>query len=244
MPKKKTPKKKAKRKAAKKTTAKKKAKAKSKKPRSKQPGKRNNYARIPKDILAEMDRAPRHTNGLDITDRQSMFVEHLLCAAKWNATKAAKLAGYSEKTAYTQGPAQLRNPSVCKYLRKRIDDRRRRLEVKQDKLIEAMAAIALFKPSEFVDVKNGTIIVKDLADIPLGIQGAVRSYEPVFSKWGQGIKVRFSDPIAATKLLMQHLGMLEIKARGGSKGTIVEFMERIHSQAKAVGEEAPDAETQ
>lgn len=233
MPKKKTPKKHGKKKRKTSRTGPSKS---TKKKGKKKPGKRNHYAHIPKDILAEMDHAPRHTNGFDITDKQSMFVEHLLCAAKWNATKAAKLAGYSAKTAYTQGPALLRNPSVCKYLRKRIDDRRRRLEVKQDKLVESMAAIALFKPSEFVDLKGGVLTVKDLDDIPLAIQGAVRSYEPVFGKYGKGIKVRFADPIAATKLLMQHLGMLEIKQRGDNRGLIVEMMERLHREAGKMGE--------
>jgi phage terminase small subunit len=208
------------RKRAKKKTKKRKTKKKTaRKPRSKQPGKRNNYAHIPKDIRAEMGRDPRHTNGFDITDKQVMFVEHLLCAAKWNATKAAKLAGYSAKTAYTQGPALLRNPSVQKYLRRRIQDRRRRLEVKQDKLIAEMAAIAFAKPSEFIMLEKGRLELKDLDDIPISIQGAVKGYESVPGKYGTALKVRFQDKIAAGRLLMQHFGMLEIRPRDGSKGS-------------------------
>jgi len=36
-----------------------------------------------------------------LSDKQTAFVEAYL--QTWNATKAAKTAGYSEKTAYSQG---------------------------------------------------------------------------------------------------------------------------------------------
>ncbi len=229
------PKKRAKKKTARKMTKKKAvrkvAKKTAKKKRRK--GTVNAYARRTKEEI-KRDGKSLHTNGFDLTDQQMLFVDKYLCEPNLNATKAAIAAGYSKKSAHSQASTLMANSKVKKYLRKRMKNRRERIEVKQDKLVGAMAAIALCKPSEFVDVRDGTIIVKDLADVPLEIQGAVRSYEPVFSKYGRGIKVRFADSIAATKLLMQHLGMLGDAGRESNVGTLVKMFDEMH--AKAEGE--------
>jgi phage terminase small subunit len=53
-----------------------------------------------------------------LTDKQRLFAEHYVGEARFNATKAATLAGYSPKTAYEIGSQNLRKLEI----RARIDE--------------------------------------------------------------------------------------------------------------------------
>lgn len=55
-----------------------------------------------------------------LTDKQQLFCEHYLICM--NATKAAKLAGYSEPTAYAIGAENLRKPQIRAYIDARLND--------------------------------------------------------------------------------------------------------------------------
>jgi len=53
-----------------------------------------------------------------LTNKQQVFVEHYL--RSWNAAKAARLAGYSEKTAQEQGSRLLSNAMVSQVIEERL----------------------------------------------------------------------------------------------------------------------------
>lgn len=225
-------------KTVKKKTAKKKAPVKKtkKKARSKQPGKRNMYARESKERLAKQGPS-LHTNGLDLTDRQVMFVDHYLGKANLNATLAAKLAGYAPHSAHSQATVLMANPRVKKYLRDRMDNRTHRLELDQNRILRELTTIAHSRPGEFAVWRNGRLTIKDSKKIPAYLQGAIKGLKPVVSK-GEvvALEITFYDKLKAAELLMRHTGMLEKMTREGSKGVIVEFMEQVHAQAKALVE--------
>lgn len=54
-----------------------------------------------------------------LTPKQEMFVEYYL--QTWNATKAAIMAGYSERTARQIGSENLSKPDIASYVRERIE---------------------------------------------------------------------------------------------------------------------------
>lgn len=54
-----------------------------------------------------------------LTDQQRAFADHYIETG--NATEAAKLAGYSEKTAYSQGGRLLKHVEVSAYIKERMD---------------------------------------------------------------------------------------------------------------------------
>lgn len=54
----------------------------------------------------------------ELTTKQRLFVEAYL--ANPNATEAAKAAGYSEKTAYSQGQRLLKNVEIAAALKERV----------------------------------------------------------------------------------------------------------------------------
>lgn len=55
-----------------------------------------------------------------LSDKQRAFVEHYV--RTWNATQAAKLAGYSDKAAYAIGAENLRKPQIRAAIDTRLDE--------------------------------------------------------------------------------------------------------------------------
>ena len=218
---------KAKRKVARKPV-KKKAKAKKRR--------RNEYARRTKKDLAE-NGPSLHTNGFNLTDKQMLFVKHYLGAANLNATEAARMAGYSAKSVNSQGPALLRNPQVKHYIRKRQDDRNRRHEVTEDKIVRELATLAFAEPGEFAEWDGDDLTIKSSRDIRKELRGAIKSLEPVITKWGRALKITFYDKVAAMQLLMQHRGMLNESTRDSDKGKIMKMFDETHAEADKMEED-------
>ena len=69
----------------------------------------------------------------DLNHRQTMFCKHYL--ATFNATKSAKLAGYSEKTAGAMGHELLKNPKIEHYIKTLFDMRADKVELTSDYIL-------------------------------------------------------------------------------------------------------------
>lgn len=84
------------------------------------------------------------THGL--TPKQYLFVvQYLLC---FNATRAAKLAGYSEKTAYSIGQENLKKPEIAAIIRTRIEEQ----TMGRDELLVRLSQHARGDLEQFVDI--------------------------------------------------------------------------------------------
>jgi phage terminase small subunit len=60
------------------------------------------------------------TDEIKLTRKQQVFIdEYLKC---WNAAEAARLAGYSERSAYSQGWENLRKPEIAAAIQARLDE--------------------------------------------------------------------------------------------------------------------------
>ena len=70
------------------------------------------------------------------TKKQQLFCDEYLI--DFNATRAAKDAGYSKKTAYSIGQENLKKPEIQKYLAKRMKERKERVEIDQDFVLDAI----------------------------------------------------------------------------------------------------------
>ena len=75
-----------------------------------------------------------------LTNKQSRFVEEYLIDL--NATQAAIRAGYSEKTARSQGQRLLTNVDIQERFKGQIEQRSERTEITADRVIQALADIA------------------------------------------------------------------------------------------------------
>ena len=83
-----------------------------------------------------------------MTDKQQLFVqEYLTCL---NATEAAKLAGYSSKTAYSIGQRLLKSSDIQKAINEGMSSRKQRTELTQDYVLDNLREII----TRCMDAKN------------------------------------------------------------------------------------------
>jgi phage terminase small subunit len=77
-----------------------------------------------------------------LTRKQELFVAEYLIDL--NATRAAVRAGYSPKTAYSQGQRVLRNVEIHKAIQAAMDKRAEKLEITADRVLKEIAKLAFF----------------------------------------------------------------------------------------------------
>lgn len=83
---------------------------------------------------------------MSLTNKQKAFIERYL-ANGFNATEAAKYAGYSENNAKEQGYENLTKP----HIKKHIDKRMQELAMGADEVLIRLAQTARFDPSDFIE---------------------------------------------------------------------------------------------
>lgn len=82
-----------------------------------------------------------------LTDKQKLFCDFYVGECRFNATKAAKMAGYSEKTAYQQGFELLRQPKIRNY----IDAALRQMTLGANEVLARLTEIANGSIESFLD---------------------------------------------------------------------------------------------
>jgi phage terminase small subunit len=70
--------------------------------------------------------------------KRKAFIRAYLGSAKGNATEAAKIAGYSEKTAYSQGSRLLKDAEVQKAIQKHVS----KVDISTERSLERVGIIA------------------------------------------------------------------------------------------------------
>lgn len=99
-----------------------------------------------------------------MNERQKRFADEYIISG--NATQSAISAGYSEKTAYSQGQRMLKNVEVSKYIKERTQTL---FEERSMSVAEALAIAASIARGEVQKGRNKTIdeltneIVKDVS---------------------------------------------------------------------------------
>lgn len=95
-----------------------------------------------------------------LTVKQRRFIEEY--CKHFNATRAAKEAGYSETTAHEIGAENLRKP----YIKERIDERLASLTMSADEALLRMSDYARGSFTPFLDLKENGDVLVNLSSIP------------------------------------------------------------------------------
>ena len=138
------------------------------------------------------------------------FVGELLADKSFNATNAARKAGYAHPSVAAN--KLMKNPIVLAHIGKAIHRREVRTEVTQDKVIKELAIVAFSNAQELFDKNDAIKAVKSMDEnTARAIQSIKISYttegsreEPVEVKH---VEVRFWSKTEALKMLAAHLGM-------------------------------------
>jgi phage terminase small subunit len=153
---------------------------------------------------------------MELTLKQERFIEEYLIDL--NATQAAIRAGYSEKTARSQGQRLLTNVDIQEAIQKAMNKRSKRTEITQDRVLQELAKVAFADIKDFVSFRTEkTVMDYDSEGEPVAayshvidlknsdeIDGAVIS--EVSLKDGQ-LKFKLHDKMKALQDIGRHLGM-------------------------------------
>lgn len=143
-----------------------------------------------------------------MTEKQKIFADEYLIDL--NATRAYKIAYprvKNDETAAAAAARLLKNVKVVTYIEKRMQDRQKRTEVTQDRVIEELAAIAFARASDFAQIVNGNVVLTDTADLT---ESQIKAIAGI--KEGKfGIELKLNDKEKALELLGRHLGMFKDK---------------------------------
>jgi len=136
------------------------------------------------------------TNKLTI--KQLKFVNEYLIDG--NATRAAKTAGYSYKTAYRTGADNLKKPQISAAIEKAVAKQAERTKVTADKVIAEYAKVGFSNVQDFHD-SNGA--PKAIHELSRDDAAAIKNFE--IGK--DGLKVTLHDKQKALDSLSKHLGL-------------------------------------
>lgn len=163
-----------------------------------------------------------------MTEKQKIFADEYL--VDLNATRAYRVAYPSVKkdeTAAQAGSRMLRNVKVAAYIQERMEERQKRTEITQDRVLEELAAIAFARATDYAEIKDECVKVKDTKSLT---EQQIRAIAGI--KEGKyGIELKLNDKEKALELLGRHLGMfkdkLEVSGLEEEKKKLGDILEQL-----------------
>lgn len=162
-----------------------------------------------------------------LTEKQKIFADEYL--VDLNATRAYRTAYPTVKkdeTAAAAGARLLRNVNVSAYVQERMQDRQRRTEVTQDRVIHELAAIAFAQITDYLEIRNNTVAIKDTAELSPGQISAIAGIK----EGANGIEIKLNSKEKTLELLGRHLGMwndkVEVSGLAEEQSKLSELLEQ------------------
>jgi len=155
----------------------------------------------------------------DLSEKQIIFAkEYLVCM---NATESAIKAGYSKKTAHSQGCRLLKNVKVKSYVEQCLQERASKLDITPNRILEELGSIAFFNINNIFDGDR----IKSINELPKEVARAISSIKLRKEKIdgddipSEVMEIKANDKLKAIEMLMRYLGMFEIDNKQGKEET-------------------------
>ena len=173
-----------------------------------------------------------------MTDKQKIFADEYLIDL--NATRAYRKAYPNckkDSSADAAARKLLGNTRIKKYISDRMEERQKRTEVTQDRVLQELAYIAFARVTDYATVKDDVVKIKNTDELT---EEQIRAISGI--KEGKfGIELKLNDKEKALELLGRHLGMwndkLDIKTPAIDDS--IKEMEAYFEQQKASGSGPP-----
>ena len=174
--------------------------------------------------------------------RQKRFVEEYLVDP--NATRCARRAGYSKRTADRIGSRLLRNVEVAGAVKQAQDERAERTRITADMVVQELALHAFGRMGDFYDKKTGKIV--EVHEMPHEAQARLSSIKLTRERTHSTtdgvtttsvneatIELRFWDKIRSLELLGKHLGMFTERVAVSTDVSLLEVTRAIEAKERA-----------
>lgn len=152
---------------------------------------------------------------MPITPKKQRFVDEYL--VDLNATQAAIRAGYSAKTAHSQGPRLLDDVGVKELIADAMAKRSEATKITAERVLQELGRVALFDPRRLLNADGSPRPINELDDDTAAVLAGMDISEEYIGTGedrrfvGYTKKVKFADKVGALQLAMRHLGMLTDK---------------------------------
>lgn len=187
-----------------------------------------------------------------LTNKQKLFIDYYLQC--WNAAEAARRAGYSERSAYSQGWENLRKPEIQSAISARLDE----AHMSADEALAILASHARGDIGEFLDIssvgfsldleeaqkKGITKLIKKIEQKVITINGKQEDKEIITTK------IELHDPQAAARDVLKIHGRYKENVDVTSGGEPLKpqidderFNRAVSSLADALREIVPNKDT-
>jgi phage terminase small subunit len=160
-----------------------------------------------------------------LSEREKLFCEYYLADANRNATEAAILAGYSEKTARQIATTTLSKVYIQKYLDLKTKPILDRLGIEQEKVYKEWGKLAFSTPNQVITSKGD---IPDCFEVThnfktLTIDGVeVESHE-------KQIAYKLAHKVKALMMLSESLGLIKPKETTGEGTTVHNLFLQINN---------------
>lgn len=168
--------------------------------------------------VAQARKSAPSTDEFGLTPKQRRFCDHLLADPDQNRRKAYIAAGYTHKTMQKvdRGTYRLmRTPHVRAYLMKRQKEMRKRMNTKQNRVLDELACIGFMDPADLFDDYG---CLKHIQDIPAFARKAISQID-VFTEYegrgndrkaiGTTSRIKFHDKKGALDSIARILGYFQ-----------------------------------
>lgn len=156
-----------------------------------------------------------------LSERERRFVDAYCGQAEGNATTAARIAGYSEKSAARIGYRLSKKVHVRSEIERRQSMRAEESGITQTRVLNEVALLAFSDVTHYVVDDNGEVALA--AGAPVGAMRALASIKRRITTRGRGddrevtreVEVRLWDKPGPLKLAGQHVGLFPNKVEHG-----------------------------
>jgi hypothetical protein len=156
----------------------------------------------------------RGANKEKLNPMQRIFVEELLADEGFNATKAARKAGYKQPQAQSAKLLAIR--SIRDILGKALSERITRCQLTADAVLEHLRVALFMDPLDlFERTKGGAYLIKSLEDVPEEVRRCITKLKcrstTIGKKTVTYLEVELMSKDAALPLAMKHLGIAGVE---------------------------------
>ena len=153
----------------------------------------------------------------ELTGKQRLFVAEYLI--DFNATRAAKEAGYSLRTAQQIGSKNMLKHVVKEAIDKAIRARLERAKMDADEVLRELARIAGSDILSYVSFSAAGVGVRNSSELTRDEARALSEVSETVNAQGQrSVKFKTHDKMRALDLLAKHLGIIKDRTEHTGKG--------------------------
>jgi phage terminase small subunit len=139
-----------------------------------------------------------------LTDKEIKFSQEYVIDL--DATKAAKRAGYSEKTSGQIGWRLLQKTHVAAEIQKAMDSRSKRTEITADRVLQELARIGFVDPRKIMKVdENGNFVITASDLLDFDDAACISEIQQTVTEHGGSIKIKLHDKLGALDKIGRHL---------------------------------------